>query len=376
MGAARRLVVLEGYPHAPGGSQLATEVLAVGLGEHGWHTEVVAPADGPVLDTYRRAGIDVTVLPAPGPLLRYGGTFSARDKLAAATLLGPWTARLARHLRRGQAAALDVTDQRGVVLGGLAAKVARVPLVWHVHATGSSSRLDRIGRSLASRCIVTSTGAAAQLGGTGHACIPPGLPVTPPLTEAPRSGGPVRIVAAGRLQPVKGFDVLIAAAARLVEAGRAVTVDIYGAEQAGHEQHARDLRGAIDVRGLGGVVRLMGFRPQPWQDWDGAHLFVLPSREEAFGLALLEAMACGLPVVATRTHGPLDIVVEGRTGLLVGVDDPAALAAAIESVLADPAAARAMGRAGRQRVLEQYSVERYVAEHAHLLDALVDRGRR
>jgi glycosyltransferase involved in cell wall biosynthesis len=89
-------------------------------------------------------------------------------------------------------------------------------------------------------------------------------------------------------------------------------------------------------------------------DWD---VLALPSREEAFGLVLIEALGLEVPVVATRIDGPADIV-SPDVGRLVPPDDADALADAITGLLDDPARRVAMGRAGRARVAERYSVQR------------------
>lgn len=86
---------------------------------------------------------------------------------------------------------------------------------------------------------------------------------------------------------------------------------------------------------------------------------MLPSVREAHPLALLEAMACGLPVVATRLPGATDVLIEdGRTGRLVPPDDEGALHAALRGLLADPAAAREMGRRARESVSSRYDIQR------------------
>lgn len=373
MSDARHLVFLESYPHAPGGVHATTELLARRLDEHGWTSEVVSPAEGPVLDRYREVGIGVTVVPAPGPLLRYGGSFGAGQIVAAVAADVPWSWRLARHLRGSRATLLDVVDQRGAVMGAGAAALARIPWIWHVHATGSSAAIDRVFRRLARRCVVASAGAAAHLGGGGHARIPPALAEIPAEVEAPAHGATPRLVAAGRLHPAKGYDVLVEAAALLVSDVPGLTIDVHGAVQQGSEAHADDLRRRIDALGLGDVVRLLGHRERPWETWGGAAAYVLPSKEEAFGLALLEAMACGLPVIATRTAGPSDIVEDGRTGLLVAPGDPVELAAAVHRLLTEPSTASALGQAARRAVLDRYSADRYVTDTAAMLDEAVAR---
>src|SRR5262249_50813104 len=92
-------------------------------------------------------------------------------------------------------------------------------------------------------------------------------------------------------------------------------------------------------------------------------LFVLPSLTEGISLTLLEAMARGLPVVATRVGGNPEVVLDGATGLLVGTRNPAELAAAMVRLLRAPDEGRRMGLEGRERVEEHFDVRRMVADY-------------
>ncbi len=97
-----------------------------------------------------------------------------------------------------------------------------------------------------------------------------------------------------------------------------------------------------------------------------ARLFVLPSRSEGIPLTALEAMACGLPVVATRVGGLPEVVDDGVTGLLVPPADPAALAEAMVAIWNDPDRGDRMGHAGRLRAEERFDVRRMVAQYEAL----------
>jgi glycosyltransferase involved in cell wall biosynthesis len=113
--------------------------------------------------------------------------------------------------------------------------------------------------------------------------------------------------------------------------------------------------------GLDSAVRLLGPRVDVEQLLAASDLFVCPSVwDEALGFVNLEAMAAGLPVVATRMGGIPEAVRDGETGLLVPPRDAAALAAAVKSLLDDPGRREAMGRAGRRWVEQAFSIERTI----------------
>jgi glycosyltransferase involved in cell wall biosynthesis len=103
----------------------------------------------------------------------------------------------------------------------------------------------------------------------------------------------------------------------------------------------------------------------------GLDLLVLPSRREAFGMILLEAMAAGTPVIASNSGGPTEIIRNGESGLLVPEGDADALAGAIRWALDDAALRGRLAEDGRARVAEAFSRERYVGEMEALYERLV-----
>ena len=103
-----------------------------------------------------------------------------------------------------------------------------------------------------------------------------------------------------------------------------------------------------------------------------AEVFVLPSRWEGMPNALLEAMACGLPCVATRVSGTEDILRDGENGLLVEPEQPEPLADALRRVLVDATLALRLGQAARATVVERYAVTRIVDQCLALYQSLLD----
>lgn len=148
---------------------------------------------------------------------------------------------------------------------------------------------------------------------------------------------PLRLLAAGRLSPEKGFDVLIAAMRIAIDHGLDVRLDIVGS---GPER--RDL--ATMAAPLGEHVRLIPALPHEelMRRLDDVHALVAPSRREGLGLVALEAFARGRPVVASRVGGLAESVVDGVDGFLVPPDDPKALAAALARLPIDPPTASAL----------------------------------
>ncbi len=177
--------------------------------------------------------------------------------------------------------------------------------------------------------------------------------------QGPAIGGPVVTVA--RLSPEKNIANLLRAAAQVRDVDPAFRLEIAGDGPCRDDliKQSRELGLEPDVRFLGEVGDVPALLAR-------ASLFVLPSKSEGISLTLLEAMACGVPVVATRVGGNPEVVVEGETGLLVPSDDAAALARAILDARKSPDRAIAMGRAGRKRVEESFEVRDMVAKYERL----------
>ncbi|MGX1908722.1 glycosyltransferase family 4 protein [Streptomyces phaeochromogenes] len=173
------------------------------------------------------------------------------------------------------------------------------------------------------------------------------IPNAAPRPKARRSDvqAPL-VVAAGRLMPVKRYDLLIEAFARVVAVRPAWRLRIYGQ---GPERAA--LRAAVDAHRLNDHVFLMGPHPKMETEWAKASVAAVSSDWESFGMTILEAMHAGVPVVATDCpHGPGEIITDGSDGLLVPPGDPDAFAAGLLKLIEDTDQRRVMGEAARETV--------------------------
>ena len=127
-----------------------------------------------------------------------------------------------------------------------------------------------------------------------------------------------------------------------------------------------ELRAMARELGLGHQVRFLGQVRNVRAVMEGAAIFILPSLTEGVSLTLLEAMASGLPVVATRVGGTPEVVVEGETGLLVPPSSPDELAQAILNLLQDSELRRQMGEKARQRIKQHFDIRQMIAKYENL----------
>lgn len=173
------------------------------------------------------------------------------------------------------------------------------------------------------------------------------------------------ILGVGRLSDEKGFDYLVESLAILARLAPSAHAAIAG---------DGPLRGPLEnrARALGlGQLHFLGRRADVAQLMAAADAFCLPSRAEGLPLAILEAMACGLPVVASDVGGVHEAVQDGVTGWLVPPRDPLLLATRLFALLEDPVLARTMGAAGRARVAVHFAFPRLVSRFEETYAALL-----
>ncbi len=168
-----------------------------------------------------------------------------------------------------------------------------------------------------------------------------------PSAHAPSRDGVFTFATVGRLEPRKGFDVALRALAKVPEARLEIVGD--GNERAALVALAGEL-------GLDRRVTFHGYLADPRPVLAGAHAALASSRKEGLGIAFLEAMATGLPLVAVPHGGLVEIVKPGATGLLAADATPEALASVMRELASDPDRARSLGAAARADVIERFSL--------------------
>lgn len=180
------------------------------------------------------------------------------------------------------------------------------------------------------------------------------------------------VTAVGHIRKVKGFDVFIRAAAIVRREFPKATFSIVGSvHEPAHLPELEELRRSL---GLTEAVRFAGSSDNILSVLKASDVYCLPSRSEGFSNALLEAMACGLPCVATRVGGNAEAIEDGVSGFIVPPEAPEPMADRILRLLRQPQEARRMGHAARQRVEEKFTAEAMMANITAIYDRLLSRS--
>lgn len=239
-------------------------------------------------------------------------------------------------------------------------------LVWRERRI--RTRLDRYAAKRFDRVVAVSDGVGEFLIKT-YGCSPDRVSVIRNGWEGhpqPRKTPEVpTVLNVGNLRPEKGHELLLEAFARVRKTIPQARLVIVG--DGPLRVHLERSAGAL---GIGGSVQFAGSRPDVWPFLSEASVFALPSYSEPLGLVVLEAMAAGLPVVATDVGGVPELVTPGLTGTLVSSGDTDGFAAALQNSLQRPAEAEKMGEEGRRRA-EGLRAENMIASYFGLYESLL-----
>src|SRR5579875_3587030 len=372
-----RVVYLDHVAQLSGGELALLRLLSLASN---LEAHVILAESGPLVERLRSAGIRVEVMP-----LRRRTAQLRKDRIRSGRL--PWSAvwdtliytlRLSRRLRALRPDVVHTNSLKAGVYGSLAARLARLPVVWHVRDRIDSDYLPALAVVLVRALIrwlphVVVANSRATLATTHRrrralviASIPAGSPAPDPARpprQAPNAPGQrtpgapgqqarlLTIAILGRLAPWKGQDVFLRAFARAFPSGghRALVIGapLFGAEE---DAYAAELRRLVGELGLDGRVAFLGHREDVAAELAQLDILVHASTlPEPFGQVVLEGMAAGLPVVASRGGGPAEIITDGVDGLLYPPGDVAALADALRRLAADPALRARLARAALRR---------------------------
>lgn len=370
----RVLMVIRQFHPLVGGAELFAERLAIELIAQGCPTSIVTARIERGWPKREKLEDQLEVVRLPAPRMRFVGSLV----FVTALLL-----HFIRHRRHFDLIHVHHADY-ATFAAALAGRLLRKPVVCQLHGTGKVGDISQLRHSPVSslkrwslrtvdRLVVISSAMRTEVLAAGFSesqvlQIPDGVDVQAfePATSKQSSQGK-QIVYVGRLSFEKGPDVLIDAFRLLVKRHHKMVQLTFVGDGGLRQLLERQVKDC----GLKHLVQFLGNASDVRPYLHAADAYVLPSRSEGLSVALLEAMACGLPVVATRSGGPVDVVEDGTNGLLVEPEDPEALAGAIQRVLDDRHLACQLGCQARRTVEEKYSLqsvaERYIRLYSKLL---------
>lgn len=307
---------------------------------------------GPWLARAAEAAVSVTEFPIQG----FGRVATCRQAIA-----------FSRWCVANRIAVVHAADLYTNIFALPAAALARVPLRvanrrgFNADRSAALLALQRAAYSCAHIVAANSEAAAArlrqeQVPAQKIAIVPNGLEISM-FPEAGVRSTYRRVIVVANLRRVKGLDVLIDAAAEVLRRYPDARVQIVGR---GPELNALTARAA--TAGISDRFTFLGARDDVPALLAESDIFVLPSRSESLPNSVLEAMAAGLPIVASAVGGIPELIEHGRTGVLVPPEDPQALAEELSRVMADARFAAGLGAAARAQAQARYSFERMAAD--------------
>jgi glycosyltransferase involved in cell wall biosynthesis len=298
-------------------------------------------------------------------------------------LQGP---RLAKQVRQGGFRVIHTHTPRSALVGRIAAALTGVPMVHHIHSPTSrctsSAFRNRLNDAVemrsaagARKIIAVSESLGDYLRERGVeeekiAVVPNGVPTPGGLPVRDLPFGKWNIGTVALFRPRKGMEVLLEALALLKEGGASFRLlAVGGFESERYEENLRALTTRMD---LAGEVEWSGFSSDVSKKMAGMDLFVLPSLAgEGTPMVILEAMAAGVPVVATRVEGVPDVIRDGEEGLLATPGDPQALAAALSRVINGEVQWSSMREKAYHRQVERYSDVRMAGDVAAVYESIL-----
>jgi glycosyltransferase involved in cell wall biosynthesis len=353
------IVIVMPLAEQRGGAELALLQLIRAGGDRNWH--VVFLEDGPMVCQVRESGSAASIVPA--------GRLRQPHKMLSAVMA------ISKIVRQTHARAVLSWMTKGHLYGSPAATLAGVPATWFQHALPSqvmdtiAAHIPSVGAMACSQFIADSLKVAMPK--VPVKVVHPGIdpersnPANLPSMQDCRRmlGLPVDhpvIGIFGRLQKWKGVHVLIDALPTVLKRYPTTKTLIVGGAWRDELEYEHELKQQAASLGIAERIVFAGHQDNV-SDWmQACDLIVHASKQEPFGMVVVEAMALGKPIVAGAEGGPREIITEGVNGLLAPFGDSGKLASAIIRFLDDPAFAAAVGNAARQRA-KDFSLERFAA---------------
>lgn len=397
MSSPVRVMIFEPYPMNQVGGNLRTlSYILEKIDRKVIEPVIVAPMDSEFIARTRANGTECIVLAPPDSVGRYGGK-ALKDGILArlrnAMDIVRYNLRIARLLRQRQFDVIYANSIRAVLFVGMAARLTRTPMVWYVKGELNNAWLDRFGFAVSNRILFFCEAnrddkypalVRKYAGKIGVLRIGMDLNAVRAVEAKDRTAlkaelgmnpACVNTVVVGQLYRPKGQNFAIEALAAVVKDHPNVKLYIVGDHVIEEYRGYRaELDSLVARLGLQDHVVFTGWRTDALDIVASADILVHPSLSEGFGRAVLEAMALGRPVVASRVGGLREAIRNGENGFLVTPGDVAGISAAWSALVADPALREQFSRGARREVEAHYQLEDKVVEFSQLWSRMAAEG--
>ncbi|WP_026952545.1 glycosyltransferase family 4 protein [Algoriphagus mannitolivorans] len=371
MAKTRHILFLQSSSEGYGSGKIILQVLRF-YQNQGFSPVVVLTNEGPIQEELKKLNIP-TYVQNLGILRRKyvnpSGIFNRVQKNLNAY-------RFLKQLHRRYSFELVYSNTLAVIVGSIWAKRNQIPHIWHIHEIllGPAPLVKLLAKMLDSstpKPIAVSQAVAdhwqAQLQNAQIEVIPNGIPYEGFLnakgalkTELQLSPKSVLIGMIGRINPGKGQLFFLEMADKIAKKYPEAHFVLVGDPFPGYEYILEEVEQEIIKKKLESRVSYLGFRTDIPEVMASLDIFVLPSvLPDSFPTVILEAMSAGKPVVATKSGGASEMVLEGETGFLIPIKNVKTGSAAISTLIEDPSLRNSMGEKGRKRVLEKFSLESF-----------------
>lgn len=376
-GAPKRVLFVASSPNLLGGAEHCLVDVVTNIGATGWEPCVVVPGEGTLAAALREAGVPVDVIDLG--VLRHRGEARSLTLLVRLAAAVRASRRITRVIKARDIAIVH-SNAAGVIAGALAARQAHVPHVWHVREllhgrTWNALRRAMFRYSSVILCISRCVADHVERGGRGPASVEvlsDGIDVSQfRPNEVPSESNAV--VMLSRIHPDKGHEVFIRAAALVARRVPEARFELIGGCLPVYEPLRRQFVALIEELDLVGCAALRSdvTRDEAAEVIRNADVVVVPSQwVEPGGLVVLEAMACGKPVVAPNRGGPAEVIDDGVNGFLVPIDEPSCIADVVDQLLRSRELRTVIGQHARERVIAGFDVRNQVRELADLYGRL------
>jgi len=379
-----RILIFD-HTAALGGGEIALLNLVRELRDSPFDVKVLLGSDGDLVSKLTDIGCPPDLLPMDASVvhtrkesLGAGGIMQLRKAASVAA----YASRLANYLRENRIDLLHTNSLKSDVVGALAGRLARVPVLWHVRDRICTEYLPRpavalfqaLSRFLPNYIVANSAATLTTLPRrAGSYVVHDGVEALPPLPEIPPLSGAAPIIGlVGRITRWKGQHVFLRAAAGILKSFPNARFQIVGAALFDEKPYEAEIQALTDSLNISHAVEFTGFRPDVADLVARMDIVVHASiTGEPFGQVIIEAMAAGRPVIATRGGGVPEIIIDNESGLLVPMGDADEMCRAACRLLRNPHLAREIGAAGRRRVASSFLIRHTAARMKDIYAAVL-----